>query len=104
MSKENFGDYTIDYFKDNPVSYEIYINDKDEDSGSVSMKEVSKEEFDKFISEYPNKLEVDYFMDWYSYNDFSLNSGCVWPESMVAMKSDGSYNQPVVYKILLGNG
>ena len=62
---------------------------------------VSKEEFEKFISEYPNKLEIDYFMDWYSYNDFSLNGGCVWPESMVAMKSDGSYDQPIEYKILL---
>ena len=65
------------------------------------MKQVSKEEFEKFISEYPNKLEIDYFMDWYSYNDFSLNGGCVWPESMVAMKSDGSYDQPIEYKILL---
>ena len=62
---------------------------------------VSKEEFEKFISEYPNKLEIDYFMDWYSYNDFSLNGGCVWPESMVAMKSDGLYDQPIEYKILL---
>ena len=55
---------------------------------------VSKEEFEKFISEYPNKLEIDYFMDWYSYNDFSLNGGCVWPESMVAMKSICKNNYP----------
>ena len=101
MNKENFGDYRIDYSKDNPVLYEMYINEEDENPTPVFMKPVSKEEFEKFISEYPNKLEIDYFMDWYSYNDFSLNGGCVWPESMVAMKSDGSYDQPIEYKILL---
>lgn len=104
MNKENFGDYRIDYSKDNPVLYEMYINEEDENSTPVFMKPVSKEEFEKFISEYPNKLEIDYFMDWYSYNDFSLNGGCVWPESMVAMKSDGSYDQPIEYKILRFTG
>lgn len=98
MNKEKLGDYRIDYSK--PVLYEIHINE-DENPAPVFMKQVSKEEFEKFISEYPNKLEIDYFMDWYSYNDFSLNGGCIWPESMVAMKSDGSYDQPIEYKILL---
>ena len=101
MNKETFGDYRIDYSKDNPVQYEMYINEEDENPTPVFIKPVSKEEFEKFISEYPNKLEIDYFMDWYSYNDFSLNGGCIWPESMVAMKSDGSYDQPIEYKILL---
>ena len=64
MDKENFGDYKIDYSKDNPVLYEIYINEEDENPAPVFMKPVSKEEFEEFISEYPNKLEIDYFMDW----------------------------------------
>ena len=63
------------------------------------MREVSKEEFEEFIKNYPNKLEKDYYMDWFSWNDFTLNDGCVWPESIVAMMSDGAYNQPIIYKI-----
>tara|TARA_R110000764_G_scaffold227600_1_gene317804 strand:- start:370 stop:597 length:228 start_codon:yes stop_codon:yes gene_type:complete len=49
-------------------------------------KKVTKEEFDKFVNEYPNKL------DWNvtgicepplcSYNDFT--NGKVWPKSMIA--------------------
>ena len=102
MSKKSIGDYEIDYSKDSPVVWQMLIKEEDENPKPVFMKPVSKEEFEKFISEYPNKLEVDYYMDWYSYNDFSLNGGCVWPESMVAMKSDGSYDQPIKYKILFG--
>ena len=30
MNKENLGDYRIDYSKDNPVLYEMYINEEDE--------------------------------------------------------------------------
>lgn len=63
------------------------------------LRVVSKEEFDKFIAEYPNRLEGDYFMGWHSYNDFSRNGGCVYPESIVAMESDGAYDLPIVYKI-----
>lgn len=63
------------------------------------LRFVSKEEFDKFIAEYPSELEGDYFMGWHSYNDFSRNGGCVWPESIVAMESDGAYNLPILYQI-----
>lgn len=63
------------------------------------MKEVSKEEFEKFIDEYPNDLETDFYMDWYSWNDFTKNGGCKWPESIVAMKSIGYGNTPIKYKI-----
>lgn len=60
---------------------------------------MSKEEFDAFLEAYPNKLEKDYYMDWYSWNDFS--DGKVWPESVVAMMwPDGWYHQPAKYKIL----
>ena len=36
------------------------------------LKEVSKEEFDLFLNNYPNKLERDWFMDWFSWNDFTI--------------------------------
>lgn len=49
-------------------------------------KKVSKEEFDKFLADYPNKLEQDTvgFVDppQRQFNDFS--DGKVWPESVVA--------------------
>lgn len=48
-------------------------------------KYVSKEEMIEFIKNYPYPLEQDFFMDWYSWNDF--RDGRVWPESMVAMAS-----------------
>ena len=61
------------------------------------MKVVFKEEFEKFLKDYPHRLECDYYMGWFSWNDFS--TGCLWPKSVVAMKSDGSYNMPIEYKI-----
>lgn len=35
-----------------------------------------------FIKNYPFPLIQDFYMDWYSWNDFSDNKK--WPESMVA--------------------
>lgn len=61
------------------------------------MKDVTKEEFEEFIANYPNKLEKDYYMDWWSWNDFS--DGKIWPESMVAKRWDGLYNTPIRYQI-----
>lgn len=61
------------------------------------MIAVSREEFENFIKSYPRKLEKDWYMDWFSYNDFTLGN---WPGSMVAMKSDGSYNVQIEYKIM----
>ena len=46
-------------------------------------KKVDKETYKKFIKTYPTELEGDFYMDWYSYNDFS-NPETKWPESMVA--------------------
>jgi hypothetical protein len=52
----------------------------------MNWKKVSKEEFNIFLANYPNKLEKDvaYFFEppMLSYNDFS--DGKKWPESMVA--------------------
>ena len=45
-------------------------------------KNVTREEMISFIKNYPKPLEQDFFMDWYSWNDFS--DGKRWPESMVA--------------------
>ena len=44
----------------------------------------TEEEFDNFIKNYPNKLYVDFFMDAYSWNDFTLADK--WPDTMVAMR------------------
>lgn len=50
-----------------------------------NFKQVTKEEFDKFVSEYPNKLDWDVTgicePPLGSHNDFT--EGKVWPESMV---------------------
>lgn len=43
----------------------------------------TKEEFVKFLENYPNKLEQDFYMDAISFNDFSLAKK--WPASVVAM-------------------
>lgn len=58
------------------------------------FKQVSKQEFDEFVKNYPNKLDWDvtgiYDPPLGSHNDFS--NGKVWPESMVTkvMLYDGS--------------
>ena len=48
-------------------------------------KHVTEQELIKFIKEYPFPLVQDFYMDWYSWNDF--RDGRVWPDSMVAMAS-----------------
>lgn len=49
---------------------------------SNKWKSVTKEELLNFIKNYPRPLVQDFYMDWYSWNDFSDNKK--WPESMVA--------------------
>ena len=48
-------------------------------------KYVTKQELIDFVESYPFPLKGDFFMDWYSWNDF--RDGRKWPESMVAMAS-----------------
>ena len=48
-------------------------------------KRVTKQELIDFVESYPFPLEQDFYMDWYSWNDF--RNGRKWPESMVAMAS-----------------
>lgn len=48
-----------------------------------NWQKVSKDELIEFINSYPCELDIDYFMDHVSWNDF--RDGRVWPESMVAM-------------------
>lgn len=50
-----------------------------------------KEEFKKFITNYPNKLHVDFFMDAYSWNDFTIAE--LWPDTMVAMEFPPMYHE-----------
>ena len=63
----------------------------------MSKRQVTKEEFDKFIREYPNKLEVDVAVlepPIKTWNDFSKADQ--WPRSVVAFCKmyDGSdYHQ-----------
>lgn len=56
---------------------------------------VDKETYKKFIEAYPVELEGDFYMDWYSYNDFSKPK-IKWPESMVA-KECHLYNNDEYY-------
>lgn len=35
-----------------------------------NMKQVSREEFETFIKNYPRKLTTNFFMDWLDYYDF----------------------------------
>ena len=51
----------------------------------AKWKCVTEQELVDFVNNYPFPLEKDFFMDWYSWNDF--RNGKVWPESMVAMAS-----------------
>ena len=50
-----------------------------EDRGLEQSKEnynyvtVSRDKFDAFLDKYPRKLEQDFYMDMYSFYDFSLN-------------------------------
>lgn len=55
---------------------------------------VTKEELNEFICAYPRQLDWDYYMDWWSWNDFSFGK---WPESMVAMAQE--YMIDKTYKI-----
>lgn len=58
-------------------------------------KYVTKEEMVAFIQNYPCRLEQDFYMDWYSWNDF--RNGRIWPESVVAMAF--VYGEVSEYKI-----
>lgn len=52
----------------------------------INMKNweiVTKDELMKFVKGYPCKLDEDYYMDTYTWNDF--RDGRVFPESIVAI-------------------
>lgn len=59
---------------------------------------VDKETFDKFLDSYPRKLVADFFMDRYSFYDFTLNKEPC-PESMVAY--DDTYSGYSIRKDLM---
>jgi len=79
----------------------VAVEEKEEGEGrsvenkSEEFRQVSKEEFLDFLRSYPYPLERDFYMDWWSWNDF--RDGRKWPESMVAVTDD--YGEESVYKI-----
>ena len=62
------------------------------------LESCTKEEFYNFIENYPNKLRCDFYMDTYSFNDFTLG---YWPYSMVAIMDPtwNGYDEEDEYKI-----
>ena len=48
---------------------------------------VSENKFFKFLHTYPRKLEEDFYMDSYTWNDFELANR--WPYSVVAICNTG---------------
>lgn len=54
-----------------------------------SLTKVTKEEFDTFLKNYPRKLEADFYMDYWSFYDWSLSSEHT--ECKVAMEGWGDY-------------
>lgn len=51
----------------------------------AKFERVNKDAFKTFLKKYPRKLDRDFFMDKYTYNDFEL--ACRWPWSIVAMQT-----------------
>ena len=62
------------------------------------LEPCTKEEFENFIKNYPNKLHGDFYMDVYSFNDFALG---YWPYSMVAILTPAweGYDEEDEYRI-----
>jgi len=62
----------------------------DEKKAELKWKSVTKEEFIKFLDNYPRKLTGDFFMDEYAFYDFTI---CDEPceESKVAKDYMGEY-------------
>ena len=64
------------------------------------FKDVTKDEFNRFLESYPRPLISDFFMDSVSYNDFNLADR--WPWSMIAIKNLWYYceeNEETTYRI-----
>lgn len=60
--------------------------------------EVDKETFNKFLDNYPRKLDADLFMDRYSFYDFTLNEK---PCSTSEVAYDDSYSGYKIRKDLM---
>lgn len=82
---------------------DINHNQKYYDCGALytvapKLEPCTKEEWANFINNYPNKLERDYYMDAYSYNDFTIAK--MWPGSIVAVAFPGyGPDDPDTFKI-----
>lgn len=88
---------------DDEAVKDFYANPKHYDCGNLytvapKLEFCTKEEWIEFIKNYPNKLQRDYYMDAYSYNDFTIAK--MWPGSIVAMAFSGyGPDDPDTFKI-----
>lgn len=62
----------------------------------ADLVKVTRAEFDEFIKNYPRRLDKDFFMDVYTWND--LTRGW-WPYSIVAKVNAAMYDAPEEYYI-----
>lgn len=65
-------------------------------TGMADLVKVTRAEFDEFIKNYPRRLDKDFFMDVYTWNDFTRGW---WPYSIVAKVNAAMYDAPEEYYI-----
>lgn len=85
MDDQTIFEFTI--YDDKSKPPEMKVNPK-YDTGrkytvAPKLESCTREEWIAFIKNYPNKLQEDYYMDAYSYNDFTIAK--MWPDSIVAL-------------------
>lgn len=61
--------------------------------------DVTKEEFNDYINNYPNNLYRSYLAGWMLYIDCGRFYGCKWPTGTVAMMSPLRINGAPIYRI-----
>ena len=95
--------FTFTINDENDKVEDIQINPKHYDTGRLytiapKLEKCTKEEWREFLNNYPNKLQEDFYMDAYSYNDFTIAKK--WPDSIVALAFPGyGPDDPDTFKI-----
>ena len=67
-----------------------------DESRLADLVKVTRAEFDEFITNYPRRLHKDFFMNVYTWNDFTRG---MWPYSIVAKVDTAMYDAPEEYYI-----